>query len=140
MMFVTWGKSPLRGYNGAMAKKAFVVDDSLVSLEAVAKMLSLMDVEAVKCPGPREALERLAKEVPDFMVLDVNMPGVSGLEVLGYIRRDPRTADMPIIVLSSDSQPIDRERAIAAGANIFLAKPVSFEELELAINDALGEI
>ena len=102
-------------------------------------MLSLMDVEATVCLGPREAIQKLSGGVPDFMTLDVNMPGVSGLEVVKYIRRDPRIADLPVIIISSNAQTAEIARALLAGANVFLPKPVDFERLELAVKDALSE-
>ncbi len=138
MTYAAWERWRLRCYNPRMAKKkAFVVDDNRMTAESLAKMLSLLDVESIICLGSREAIQKLAVTVPDFMTLDVNMPGVSGIEVLRYIRRDPRTAELPIIVISSEAQTQQQATAIAAGANIFLAKPVSFEHLEAAVKDAL---
>ena len=138
MTYATWERWRLRCYNPPVAKKkAFVVDDNRITAESLAKMLRLLDVESIICLGSREALLKLAAAVPDFMTLDVNMPGVSGIEVLRYIRRDPRTAKLPIIVISSDAQTQQQATAIAAGANIFLVKPVSFEHLEAAVKDAL---
>lgn len=121
-----------------MLKKAFVVDDNRSTAESLAKMLTMMGIEASICLGPREAIQRLSGGVPDFMTLDVNMPGVSGLEVVKYIRRDPRIADMPVIIISSDAQTAEMAKALLAGANVFLPKPVDYERLELAVKDVLG--
>ena len=118
-----------------MPHKAFVVDDNRATAESLAKMLSLMDIEVTVCLGPREAIQRLTTGVPDFMTLDVNMPGVSGLEVVKYIRRDPRIANLPVIIISSDAQTAEMAKALLAGANVFLPKPVDFERLEAAVND-----
>ncbi len=123
-----------------MPRKAFVVDDNRNTAESLAKMLSLMDIQTTVCLGPREALQRLASGVPDFMTLDVNMPGVSGLEVVKYIRRDPRIANLPVIIISSDSQTQEMAKALLAGANVFLPKPVDYDRLEAAVKEVLGEI
>ena len=122
-----------------MPKKAFVVDDNRATAESLAKMLSLMDLEVTVCLGPREAIQKLANGVPDFMTLDVNMPGVSGLEVVKYIRRDPRIANLPVIIISSDAQTAEMAKALLAGANLFLPKPVDFERLEAAVQDIFSE-
>jgi DNA-binding response OmpR family regulator len=122
-----------------MSRKAFVVDDNRNTAESLAKMLSLMDIEAFVCLGPREALQRLATGIPDFMTLDVNMPGVSGLEVVKYIRRDPRISTLPVIIISSDSQTQEMAKALLAGANVFLPKPVDFDRLEAAVKEVLDE-
>jgi CheY-like chemotaxis protein len=122
-----------------MPKKAFVVDDNRATAESLAKMLSLMDIEVTVCLGPREAIQKLTNGVPDFMTLDVNMPGVSGLEVVKYIRRDPRIANLPVIIISSDAQTAEMAKALLAGANLFLPKPVDFERLEAAVKDIFSD-
>ncbi len=119
-------------------KKAFVVDDNRNSAEVLSKMLMMLDIEPFICLGPREAIQRLSGDLPDVILLDVNMPGISGLEVVRYIRRDPRIANLPVIIVSSDAQTIEIANAISAGANVFLPKPVNFESLELALKDALA--
>ncbi|MBI3177661.1 MAG: response regulator [Chloroflexi bacterium] len=119
-------------------KKAFVVDDNRNSAEVLSKMLMMLDIEPLICLGPREAIQRLSGDLPDVILLDVNMPGISGLEVVRYIRRDPRIANLPVIIVSSDAQTIEVANAISAGANVFLPKPVNFENLELALKDALA--
>lgn len=120
------------------SKKAFVVDDNRNSAEVLSKMLMMLDIEPFICLGPREAIQRLSGDLPDVILLDVNMPGISGLEVVRYIRRDPRIANLPVIIVSSDAQTIEIANAISAGANVFLPKPVNFERLELALKDALA--
>lgn len=122
-----------------MKKKAFVVDDSRAAADSLSRMLSLLDIEPVVCLGPREAIQRLSNDLPDLMLLDINLPGASGLEVVKYLRRDPRTTDLPVIIVSPETQAAEMKRALKAGANIFLPKPVSFEHLELALKDALGD-
>jgi len=117
--------------------KAFVVDDNRATAESIAKMLTLMGVEATVCLGPREAIQKLSSGVPDFMTLDVNMPGVSGLEVVKYIRRDPRIADLPVIIISSEAQTAEMAKALLAGANVFLPKPVDYDRLEVAVKDVI---
>lgn len=120
-------------------RKAFIVDDNRASAEALAKILGVLDVESIICLEPREAIQRLAQVEPDLIILDVNLPGVGGLEAVRYIRRDPRIVDLPIIVVSSNGQTTEKTKALLAGANIFLPKPVSYEGLALAVEDALME-
>lgn len=119
-----------------MAKKGLVVDDSRTTAMLLSKMLSAMDFEVTICLSPREALQHLLKATPDVILLDVNMPGIDGLEVMRYIRRDPLSAKLPVIIISSDAATGEISKALLAGANVFLPKPVNFESLKLAVEDA----
>lgn len=121
-------------------RRAFVVDDNRHAAESLARMLTMMDIEPIVCLGPREAIQRLNQSMPDLIILDVNMPGVSGLDVVRFIRRDPRIEQLPIIIVSSETQTSEMKRALQVGANIYLPKPVSFDHLEVALKDAFGDL
>ena len=79
--------------------------------------------------GPLAAIEALVQRVPDVIFLDIHMQGMDGVEVCRYVRRDPRTAEVPIIGMSSDTQPTLVERVRLAGANGFLGKPLEYDAL-----------
>jgi pilus assembly protein CpaE len=66
---------------------------------------------------------------PDLAIIDVMMPGISGYDVVRKLRADPRTARIPIVILTARSQPMDKHMALDAGANAFLSKPVTSHEL-----------
>lgn len=109
---------------------ALVIDDNTETADSLCKLLSLMSVDAIPAYGPRAALVYLQKEVPDFVLLDLNMPGVSGLEVLRYLRREPRLVDVPVIVVTAEDERIVLQRTIRAGATAVITKPASYEQLE----------
>jgi DNA-binding response OmpR family regulator len=75
------------------------------------------------------ALESARAEVPDLAVLDVSMPGSTGLEVCAELRADPRTAGIRILLLSAGASPDDVARGLAAGADAYLAKPFAVTAL-----------
>lgn len=77
-----------------------------------------------------EALKYLAdaKELPVFILLDLNLPKLSGHEILERIREDPRTNTLPVVILTSSIEPADLHRCYALGANSFVRKPVDFEQ------------
>jgi two-component system OmpR family response regulator len=74
----------------------------------------------------------------DLVILDLVMPGATGLEVLAKIRTDPQTADTPVIILTAKGQDADREAAFAGGADDFLTKPFSPKKLVARIREILG--
>jgi len=75
---------------------------------------------------------------PDLILLDMMMPGQSGLEVLAELRRDPELRGIPVLMLTARAQLTDREAAHLAGADRFLAKPFSPLELDGVVKELLG--
>ncbi len=85
-----------------------------------------------------EAVEQARLVQPDLILLDMMMPGQSGLEVLGELRRDPELRGIPVIMLTARAQVTDRDAARRAGADRFLAKPFSPLELACVVKELLG--
>lgn len=117
-----------------MDRLALVIDDSRDTADSLVQMLNLLGYQAKVAYGPLTAIERVTQRFPDVILLDIHMQGVDGIEICRYIRRDPRTAHVPILLMSTDTQPALIARARAAGANDFLSKPVDLDELERALN------
>jgi CheY-like chemotaxis protein len=86
-----------------------------------------------------ESLERARSAEPDLVLLDMIMPGRSGLEVLRELRSDPTLAQTPVIMLTARAQAADLEAAEAAGADRVLAKPFSPAQLAELVEELLGE-
>jgi CheY-like chemotaxis protein len=85
-----------------------------------------------------EAVEQARLVQPDLILLDMMMPGRSGLEVLAELRRDPELRGIPVVMLTARAQVTDREAAELAGADRFLAKPFSPLELDSVVKELLG--
>jgi CheY-like chemotaxis protein len=78
--------------------------------------------------GEGEFAHRVQKDVPAVILLDINLPRVSGLDVLNRVRADPRTQLIPIVVLTSSDEERDRLRSYQGGCNSFVRKPLDFAE------------
>jgi CheY-like chemotaxis protein len=115
---------------------ALVIDDNTETADSLCQLLSLLDIEAQPAYGPRAALEFLLRKVPDLVLLDLNMPGVNGLEVLGYLRREPKLMDVPVIVVTAEDERLVLQRALRKGATAVIIKPASIEELETVLRKA----
>ncbi len=109
---------------------ALVIDDNRDVADGLRGMLAVLGYWVRVALGPRPALEALAQRVPEVIFLDIHMAGLDGVEVCRFIRRDPRTAHVIIVAISSDNQPGLIARARAAGADGFLAKPIEMHMLE----------
>jgi two-component system alkaline phosphatase synthesis response regulator PhoP len=114
-----------------------VVDDNQQNLELLQVYLEDVDCQTIPaCDGP-EALEIIAKDPPDLVLLDVMMPKMSGFEVCRRIKNDPKTSDIPVIMVTALSEFGDIERAIDSGTDDFLSKPVNKLELLTRIKTML---
>lgn len=114
---------------------ALVIDDNRQTTEALIKFLNLLDIPARAALSPSAALAILNTMVPRVVFLDINMPGLDGFEILNYLKRDPRTAKVPVIVITSDDQPETAQRASEGGAAALVVKPVMLDDLEEALRN-----
>jgi CheY-like chemotaxis protein len=96
-------------------------------------MLELLGVTARAAYGPRAAILHIERAVPDVVFLDINMPGVTGFDLMTYLRRDPRLEKVYMVVITSDDQPETAQRALDTGALTTLIKPIDVERLEVVL-------
>ncbi|MFH1906347.1 MAG: response regulator [Chloroflexota bacterium] len=80
--------------------------------------------------SPSAGIAILQENIPQMIFLDINMPGVSGFEVLAYLRREPRLMQVPVVIVTSDDQPETARRALSQGAVTVILKPVLVDVLE----------
>jgi DNA-binding response OmpR family regulator len=101
-------------------------------------MLGKEGFDVVTCEDGEEGLKELAFGGIDFVILDLLMPGLQGLEVLARIRSDAALAGTPVIILTAKGQDADRDAALAGGADDFMTKPFSPKKLVARIREILG--
>jgi CheY-like chemotaxis protein len=118
-------------------KQAWIVDDDQEMSTAMSMMLKLLNFETVCFLSARSAVQTLQTgEHPDIFVLDINMPEFTGLDLLEYLRRHPKGKQLPVVMLSSEAADVTVDEAMVLGADSYVMKPVTLEELEKAINSA----
>jgi len=115
---------------------ALIIDDNRQTADALKQMLDVLGVPARTAYGSTPAISVLGAFTPSLILLDINMPGVDGTEVLAYLRREPRLVPVPVIVITSDDQPETRQRVMKGGANAMLIKPATLDLLEGALKKA----
>lgn len=108
---------------------ALVAEDDRDIRELVTAKLTGAGYRVIAVGDGTAALNAIREQLPDIALLDVMMPGISGLEVIGRLRTDERTAAVPVILLSAKSQDFDVETGIASGAVDYIVKPFSPREL-----------
>ena len=110
---------------GGLRRKLIVVDDDPVDVRFVMRAFSDAGspIEITHVADAEIASDRLAVEAVDYILLDINMPGISGMDLLKRLRKRARTAVTPVIMLSSSSSTADVNRAYENGANAYAVKP-----------------
>jgi len=106
-----------------------VVDDNQQNLELLQAYLEDIDCRTVAARDGLEALDVVANDPPDLILLDIMMPKMSGFEVCRRLKNDPKNADIPVIMVTALSEFGDIERGIDSGTDDFLSKPVNKLEL-----------
>jgi len=112
---------------------ALVIDDNRQMAEALRRMLDLWSIPARIALSPAAGLAIMKESVPQVVFLDISMPGVTGFEVLAFLRREPDLAQVPVIIVTSDDQPETKARALREGAQGLIVKPVMSEMLAEAL-------
>ncbi|MDJ0734996.1 MAG: response regulator [Nostocaceae cyanobacterium] len=119
--------------------KILIVEDSPSELELMGYYLTDSGYKIIKASDAKKALEIALAEKPDIIITDIVMPEMSGFELCRHLKRNPGTTKVPIIVCSSKNQPIDRLWAIKQGADFYITKPYTREELVNAIESMTVE-
>jgi CheY-like chemotaxis protein len=124
------------GAEQARVRRLLVVDDEEAMRLLLRVNLPLSGFEVVEAANGHDALELARRERFDLVLLDVMLPGMSGIEVAEELRRDPRTAHVPVVFVSARADSTDVERGYAAGAVDYVTKPFD----PIAIGDQLGAL
>jgi len=110
-------------------RNVLIVDDSKTELLHLSEMLKKAGYGVSTAENADEALRRLEQAKPDLILMDVVMPGQNGFQLTRSISRDPRYADVPIIMCTSKNQETDRVWGMRQGARDYITKPVQVKEL-----------
>ena len=116
---------------------ALIVDDNRQTADALHQMLDVLGVPSRVAYGSSPAIAILGGGfTPSLICLDINMPGIDGIEILLYLRREPRLVKIPVIVITSDDQPETRRKVMSGGATALIIKPATIDALEQALKKA----
>jgi DNA-binding response OmpR family regulator len=115
-----------------------VVEDEPDILLLLATKLRRLGHEVSTAPDGQAGLDLIRQLVPDLVVLDWMMPKLTGLEVCVAVKGDPALTNVPVLLLTARTQPADLEAVTAAGADAYLPKPFTTDELKRAVEGLLG--
>lgn len=117
--------------------KILIVEDNPSQMELMVNYLRDNGHTIIRVSNPKEGLDQALEHKPELIITDVVMPGMSGFELCRRFKSHPSTAKIPIVICSSKDQEIDRLWGMKQGANAYLTKPFSKEQLIRAVNLAV---
>ena len=117
--------------------KILIADDNVPNVELLEAYLDGVECEIAVASDGRDTLSKVAEFQPDLILLDIMMPKLSGFEVCKTLKRDPRTKQIMILMVTALNELGDIERAVAAGCDDFLSKPVNKLELVKRVENML---
>lgn len=118
-------------------KRILIVEDKASSREFLRAALEHQGYTIIEAADGDEGLRKAREEVPDLILLDLQMPIRNGYDVLTELRREPRFRSLPIIAVTASAMQGDREKALAAGFNGYLTKPLPLSNLRSEIQRLL---
>jgi two-component system cell cycle response regulator DivK len=116
-----------------------IIEDNARNLKLARDILNHAGYETLEAENAEVGLELARTRQPGLVLMDVQLPGMDGVQALGHLRSDPVTAGIPVIALTAFAMKADRERFIAAGFDHYLEKPLDIRELPRQVAATLSE-
>jgi signal transduction histidine kinase/ActR/RegA family two-component response regulator len=125
---------------GSAPRTILYIEDNPANLRLVQEILAFRtDLRLLGAPDGHAGLALAHTHRPAIVLMDLNLPGMSGFEVLAQLRRDPDTAHIPVVALTANAMPRDIERGLSAGFARYLTKPIDIEQFNEAIDGVLAQ-
>jgi CheY-like chemotaxis protein len=118
-------------------KMIVVADDDPASRELVCELLKAEGYKVVEAANGYDALEKIGKVLPDLLVMDIQMPLISGLDAIERIRKDERFAKLLVIAVTARAMAGDREGILSSGFDGYISKPVDAATLKQRVRELL---
>jgi two-component system, cell cycle response regulator DivK len=119
-------------------KKILIVEDKPASRELLRTVLEQQGYGVVEAEDGEQALIRVREEVPDLVLMDLQIPARNGYDVLREMRKDSRLNHVPVVAVTANAMPEDQDKVLAAGFTGYIAKPVALARLREEVNRILG--
>lgn len=120
--------------------KILVVDDCATTRKLLTLYLKSKGYEVVTAENGLDGLEKVGKENVNLVLSDLNMPYMDGLEFVKSLRANPDTAELPVVMVTTEADPEEKEKAMKAGANGYMIKPVTAEMVAESIKKIMKDL
>ena len=120
------------------SRRVLIVEDNRQNLELVEYLLEEAGMEVRSAADATQARAQLERELPDLVLMDMQLPGIAGLELVGELRRDPRFRGLPIVALTAHALRGDRERFLAGGCDGYIPKPIDVTTFAAEVRELMN--
>ncbi|NIM19978.1 MAG: response regulator [Candidatus Latescibacteria bacterium] len=122
-----------------MEKKILLVEDNPVNRRLAEFLLRSQGYQVRAAANAQEAFDNIKSEPPDLILMDVQLPGMDGLEATKKIKEEPASRDIPVVAVTSYAMKGDREKALAAGCSGYITKPIDKDKFIQEVANVLGQ-
>jgi two-component system cell cycle response regulator DivK len=116
-----------------------IVEDNAQNLKLARDLLQVHGYRTIEAETGEDGVARALEHAPDLVVMDIHLPGISGIEALAQLRATPATSAIPVIAFTASVMPQDRSDILAAGFDAFVSKPINLEVFLGAVGAALAK-
>jgi len=118
--------------------RVLVVDDEPNILLSLEFLMQQVGFEVTTAEDAEQAQALISRQVPDLILLDISLPGMSGFDLLEQLRADDATRQLPVVMLTAHGREVEKEKGMALGASDYITKPFSTRELVSRVQTLLG--
>jgi two-component system, cell cycle response regulator DivK len=123
-----------------MTKQILCIEDNYTNMILVSRIVEAEGHDLIQAADGHQAIEMLSTMTPDIILLDINIPGINGLEVAEHIKADERLSKIPLIAITANVLVGDKERCLQAGCDYYLPKPLDIRKLRQLMRDYLAGV
>lgn len=121
-----------------MQKRILAIEDNFSNMLLISRVVEAEGYDLMRAEDGNSALELLGRETPDLILLDINIPGIHGLDLARHLKADDRLAPIPVIATTANVLLGDKERCLEAGCDDYLPKPLDIRELRMMMSSYLA--
>ena len=119
-------------------KKVLIVEDNELNLKLFKDILSAHDIASVETRDGRDALAIAEREKPDLIIMDIQLPHISGIDIIKDLKKDTKLRMIPIVAVTAFALQADKEAILATGCESYLSKPIAIKEFVDVLSEYLA--
>ena len=122
-----------------MAKTVMIIEDNELNMKLFGDLLELSGYETIQLPDGRRAIENAREHMPDLMLIDIQLPEVSGLDVIQWLKAEDDLRDIPVIAITAFAMKGDEEKIRRTGCDAYISKPIVVKDFIATVKRYLGD-